>query len=500
MTQQTPLSPPEFPKICTGLINGELADVAGAHLLDVINPATGKTLLELAENSPEQVNKAVQSAHAAFMNGVWSCAPISQRQSVLLKAAELIKQRADSLAALDVYTTGLVFHRSARPQIFAGASWFEYFAGRIGTQDDKLFRQLPETHTLVTREAVGTAGLFTPWNIPFQGACLKLAAALAAGNSCVLKPSEQSPLGAEALVTILHEAGLPRGVLHVVNGRGPETGAALAQHPLVQAISFTGGENGGRAIAIAAAQRFAKVTMELGGKSANIIFDDADYDRALDGAIMAIYANNGQACLAGSRIFVHAKIADRFIADFIARTHNIRIGDPFDAATELGPQSSQAHMQRVLSFCDIARQDNCEVLEQGSTQAEHGYYISPSVVLAHDNKTRVCQEEIFGPFATFLVFDDDDAVIAAANDTRFGLAGYIWTADLKRGHRTASALRSGYVLLNTPMVREKNAPFGGYGFSGVDREGGEWSLNFYTEPKTMVVPYGNAPIPKLGKS
>lgn len=483
-------------------MNGEPVGTSDNGDLPVINPDDGSELVRLVESDPATVARAVASARSSFDSGVWSRASISDRQEVLFRAAELVRENARELAALDTLSTGLLFHGSTYGQTYhAAAGWFDYFAGLIGSAGDELYRQLPQTKTFVTREPVGVAGLFTPWNIPTMGASLKLSAALAMGNSCVLKPSEQSPLGAARLVELIHEAGLPPGVLHLVNGRGAVTGAALAADPRVDLVSFTGGETAGRLIATETAQRFAKTTMELGGKAANIVFADADLDRALDGSLTAIYANNGEACLAGSRILVHESIADRFIADFVGRARRVRLGRPFDERAEVGPQSSERHMLRVLEFAEAVEGEGGELLSGGSRSARFGggFYVDPIVAFAKDNTARICQEEIFGPFATFLTFANDEEAIQIANDTRFGLAAYLWTSDLQRALSVSDRLRSGYVLINTPMVRERNAPFGGYGHSGIDREGGRWSLDFYSEAKTTVVPHGNAPIPTMGE-
>jgi len=492
-----------LPSVVTAIIDGEAVPAGDAELVPVVNPDDGAKLLDLAETDPATVDRAVSAARACFESGAWSAASVSERQAVLHRAAELIRDHADELAALDSLTTGLLYHSATYGQAHTAASgWFRYFAGVLESNRGDLYSQLPDTRALVTREPVGVAGLFTPWNIPLMGASLKLAAALAMGNSCVLKPSEQSPLASARLIGLLHEAGLPRGAVQLVNGRGAVTGAALAGHPDVDLVSFTGGEHAGRMIAAETAKRFAKTTMELGGKSANIVFDDADLERALDGSLNAIYSNNGQACLAGSRILVQKRIADNFIADFVARAKSIRVGRPFDKNAELGPQSSQQQMQRVLAYADIAREDGGEILTGGqrSTAFDDGFYVEPTVALVTDNRVRVCQEEIFGPFATFLVFDTDDEAVRMANDTRFGLAGYVWSDNLPRALSAANGLRAGYVLINTPMQRERNAPFGGFGQSGVDREGGRWSLDFYSESKTTIVPFGKQAIPTLGKN
>ncbi len=492
------------PATSRSLIQGE--PCGGGELLPVWHPDTGQPLLELQEADAGDVQRAVAAAREGFEAGSWSRAPLLERQQVLQRVAELIENHADELGGLDSLSTGLLYHRSTRRQAISAAAWFRYYAELIGSTGESLFRQLPDTHTLVTREPVGVAGLFTPWNIPVMGAALKLAGALAMGNSCVLKPSELSPLGPERLVQLLLEAGIPEEVLHLVNGRGTVTGAALAAHPDVSLVSFTGGETAGAAIASQAASRFAKTTMELGGKSANIIFPDADLDLALDGALAAIYSNNGEACLAGSRILVHRKIADRFIADFVDRARALKLGGCFDDEAELGPQVSSQQLARVLSFADQLQEEGGELLTGGrradlaGDKLADGYFVLPTVAFAPNNSLSVCQEEIFGPFATFLIFDDDEQAVQIANDTRFGLAAYVWTGNLDRALKVSQALRSGTVLINTPMQRERNAPFGGYGHSGVDREGGRWSLDFYSEAKTTVIPFGGTTIPKMGKA
>ena len=482
-----------LPGTVGGLLNGQPV-TSNDHLLPVVNPDSGEVLLQLAESDAAEVDRAVAAAKSCFDGGSWSRASTAERQQVLMSAANLIRNEAETLAAQDSLCTGILYHKSTLGQArFAAAGWFDYFAHLIGGSGDELYRQLPNTKTLVTREPVGVAGLFTPWNIPLMSAALKLSAALAMGNSCVIKPSEQSPLSTYRLVEILHEAGLPEGVLQLVNGRGSVTGAALADHPDIDLISFTGGEQAGRSIAIAAAQRFAKVTMELGGKSATIIFDDADYDAALNSALQAIYSNNGQACLAGSRILVQKGIAERFIADFVALTQKLRIGRPFDSNADLGPLSSASHLARVLSYADAVNEEGGELLIGGQRAAgfQTGNYIQPTVALVTDNRTRVCQEEIFGPFVTIVSFDTEQQAIDIANDTRFGLAGYVWSNNLNRALRVSDQIRSGYVLINSAMQRERNAPFGGFGHSGVEREGGKFSMSFYSELKTTLINQGN---------
>jgi len=491
-----------IPDTVGGLLSGRSLTEASVEKLAVFNPDNGDQVTMIAQSSAADVDEMVHAAKASFDSGIWSGAAMSERQAVLTQAAKLIRENAEELAALDSVTTGLLYHRALKPHVQAAAGWFDYFADALDSIESERLSTLPDTDTVISREPAGVAALFTPWNIPLMGASLKLSAALAMGNSCVIKPSEQSPLGTIKLVQLLYKAGLPEGVLHLANGSGAITGDALASHADVDRVSFTGGENAGRIIAEKAASRFAKATMELGGKSANIIFADADYDRALDGAVIGAFANSGQACLAGSRILIERKIADRFIADFVGRTQSIRIGRPFDAQAEMGPQSSKAQMERVLSFAQLARRDGAQILTGGERHDGFpgGCYVKPTAVLAPSNDISICQEEIFGPFAAILVFDDEEQAISIANDTRFGLAGYVWTGDDQKAQRVAARMRTGYALINTPMLRDRNAPFGGFGHSGIDREGGRWSLDFYSEPKTIMTHHGHAPITSLGKS
>ncbi len=331
---------------------------------------------------------------------------------------------------------------------------------------------------------------------------MKIASAIAFGNTCVLKPSEFTPLSLARVVEIIHESDIPRGVVNLVNGRGTVTGRSLVTHPSVDMVSFTGGTATARHIMADAAQGLKKVAFELGGKSANIICANANFDRALDGALAGIYSGNGQQCLAGSRILVERSIADEFIGKFVERARNIRLGDPELETTEVGPMCYEAHMDRVLSYVDIAVQEGAELLTGGkrSEQHERGYFVEPTAVLAHDNATRVCQEEIFGPFATFLKFDDLDEAIAIANDSTFGLVGYIWSDDMPTIMKVSSALRAGTIWVNTPMTRELRAPFGGYKESGIGRDSARDCLDFFTEAKTTTIPASEFPLPGFGRA
>jgi 5-carboxymethyl-2-hydroxymuconic-semialdehyde dehydrogenase/aminomuconate-semialdehyde/2-hydroxymuconate-6-semialdehyde dehydrogenase len=439
------------------------------------------------------VDRAVAAARAAFDAGDWPRMGVAARQRLLMACHDIVMAHAGELAHLECLNLGVSLAELKTRHMQRAAHNFRFFAEVIGQTAGEVYDQTDGYRSIVVREPVGVAALIAPWNAPTALASMKVAAALAFGNTAVLKPSEQTPLALARFVALLHEAGLPPGVLNLVNGRGPVTGAALVAHPGVDLISFTGGTETGRAIMAEAGRRLKPCTMELGGKSANIVFASADYDRALDAALASIFSNNGQQCLAGSRILVEKPIADRFIADFVARARRIRIGDPMAAGTELGPLASAAHRDRVLRYADVARGEGLEILTGGGVPAmagslAGGFFVEPTAALATSNSARVCQEEIFGPFATFLVFDGYADAIEKANGTDFGLVSYLWSDHLPTVERAVRDLRSGVVWVNTTMTRELRAPFGGYKDSGVGREGGSACRDFYTEPKTVTIP------------
>ncbi|NBB84469.1 MAG: aldehyde dehydrogenase family protein [Alphaproteobacteria bacterium] len=467
--------------------------------LPVIYPATGERVSRLAEADAAEVDRAVTAARRAFETGPWPGLGTEARQAVLRRLADAVEAAADELARLECLNTGLILRELRERHVKRAAYNFRFFADVIGTMSGRVWPQNPAYHTWETREPVGVAALIAPWNAPVALASMKVAAAIAFGNTCVLKPSEQTPLALARFVEILHEAGLPPGVVNLVNGRGPVTGQALVDHPQVDLV-FTGGTETGRAIMAAAGRRLVPCTMELGGKSANIVFDSADIDRALDGALLGIFSNNGQQCLAGSRILVQRSIADAFIERFVARAQALAVGDPTADGTELGPLASEAHMNRVLGFVDVATSEGGRLLTGGRRRDDlgPGFYIEPTAVMAPSNDARVCQEEIFGPFASFVTFDTVDEAIAIANASRYGLVGYVWSDDLPTVMRATREIRAGVVWVNTPMMRELRAPFGGYKDSGVGREGGEACLQFYTEPKTVTIPTAPLDLRKLG--
>jgi acyl-CoA reductase-like NAD-dependent aldehyde dehydrogenase len=488
------------PDRATSLIDGMHAvPAAGAFELPVIYPATGEVVSTLCEADAAEVDAAVRAARRAFDRGPWPRLGVDARKDILYRIRDTLRAHTDELAFLECLNAGLPMVR-VREQIGRAARNFEFFAEVASTMKGETYTGLEGYLTYVTREPKGVGALIAPWNAPIALASMRVATCIAFGNTCVLKPSEYTPLSVLRMVELFHEAGLPPGVVNVVNGRGSVTGVALVSHPGIDMVGFTGGTQTGAAIMAAAGRHLKPCILELGGKSANIIHPSADLDRALDGALAGIYSNNGQQCLAGSRILVHRSIAEGFMARFVERARRIRIGDPMDPATELGPLAFAGHLERVLGYVDVARQDGATLLTGGRRAPgfDRGYYLEPTAVLARDNASRVCQEEIFGPFATFLVYDSFDEAIAMANDSPFGLVAYVWAGDVDVVMRASRELRAGTVWVNTTMVRELRAPFGGYKQSGVGRDGATSSVEFFTELKTTTIPVGPVPLPRLG--
>ncbi len=494
------LNPIKPPKIVKSWINNEESHGSGMEL-PVFYPATGQQVSILVEDVYEDVDKAVMSARTAFDKSSWSKQSVEKRIEILENCREVILDNLDELARLECLATGLILREIKGFHLQRAAYNFRFFAQYISQAHGERFDNTEGYLTLVNREPAGVIGLIAPWNAPMALATMKIAAAIAFGNCAVLKPSEQTPFSLVRLVTLL-SAVLPPGVLNLVNGRGPVTGSCLVAHPGVDRISFTGGTVTGRSVMMEAGKQLTPCSLELGGKSANIIFASADYQRALDGALIGIYSNNGQQCLAGSRILIEETIFDQFVEEFVERTKNIVVGDPLDENTEIGPIASKQHMERILSFAEAAPQDGDKILVGGKRLAkyENGYFVEPTALLANSNKSRVCQEEIFGPFASFLPFTSEEEAICIANDTEFGLVSYIWSDHMPTIVKVSEAMRSGVVWVNTPMMRELRAPFGGFKNSGVAREGGYSCEQFYTEEKTISLPKTPLNLRKFGSS
>ncbi len=489
-----------IPQHIPSLINGVAVPLrAGGFDIPVINPATEQTISLLREADAHDVDAAVKAARKAFDEGPWPRMDIEARKDILYAIHNIMMAHLDELLALEVMHAGLPIS-SVRHHVIRAAKNFQMFAEVASTVAGQTYTQTKNYLTYVTREPKGVGALIAPWNAPLALASMRVATCIAFGNTCVLKPSEFTPLSMLRMVELFHEAGLPPGVVNLVNGRGHITGVSLVSHPGIDMVGFTGGSHTGRAIMAAAGANLKPCILELGGKSANIIFESADFEQALDGALVSIYSNNGQQCLAGSRILVQRGIADRFIKAFVERTKKLRIGDPMDPRTEIGPLAYKAHMERVLSFVEVAQADGAELLVGGKRAAgfETGYYVEPTAVLAPSNKTRICQEEVFGPFATFVVFDTMAEAIAMANDSPFGLVSYVWSQNLAETMHCSRDIRAGVVWVNTPMMRELRAPFGGYKESGVGRDGATTSAEFFTEYKTTSIPIDPVVMPRLG--
>ena len=488
------------PEHIPSLINGARVPLRTQGVdLPVINPATEATVCVLREADADEVTRAVAAARRAFDTGVWPRLDIDQRKGILYAIRDCLLAHAEELAVLEVMHTGLPI-TGVRPHVLRAAKNFEMFADVASTLAGETYTQTSNYLTYVTREPKGVAALIAPWNAPLALASMRVATCIAFGNTCVLKPSEFTPLSMLRMVELFHEAGLPEGVVNLVNGRGGVTGVALVANPDIDMVGFTGGSATGRSIMAAAGANLKPCVLELGGKSASIVFESADLDQALDGTLLGIYGNNGQQCLAGSRILLQRSIADAFIERFVARTKNIRIGDPMDPATEIGPLAYRAHMERVLGYVDVATGEGGRLLCGGRRAPgfDRGWYVEPTAVLARNNGARVCQEEIFGPFATFLIFDTLAEAVHMANRSLYGLVAYVWSQDLAAVMRCSRDIRAGVVWVNTPMMRELRAPFGGYKDSGVGRDGASSSADFFTQYKTTTIPIDPVRMPRWG--
>lgn len=487
------------PSRLSGIIGGAKpgADLPG-YEIDVINPATEQRLTVLREDDAAAVGQAVAAARQAFDG--WSRMDLAERRRVIKAAIAHVMRHADELAYIDSLDTGVPLWDIRGRKLGRVAENFDFFLEVANQAGGETYQQNSNYISFVTREPVGVAAIIAPWNSPMSLASMQIAPCIAFGNTCVVKPSEHAPVSLYRFVELLHEGGLPPGVINLVNGRGPVTGTALVDHPEVDLVKFIGGTHTGKIIMSNAGRGLKEVGLELGGKSANIVFADADYDDALDSALLSIFTNNGQQCLAGSRILVQREIADKFIADFVARAKKIRIGDPLDPNTEMGPLAFREHYERVLSYVEIARSEGATLLTGGERAPgfDVGYYVSPTAVLAPSNKIRVCQDEIFGPFAAFLIFDTVEEAIEIANETTFGLVSYVWTSNVLTAMQVSQAVRAGTIWVNTPLTREVRAPFGGFKESGIGRDGAAASLDFYTEQKTTTIPTRKLQLRKIG--
>jgi aldehyde dehydrogenase (NAD+)/betaine-aldehyde dehydrogenase len=469
-------------------IDGDFVDGLAGGTIEVVNPADGSVLASVAEARAEDVDLAVAAAQRAFRG--WAKTSAADRGLLLLRLADAIEENAADLARLESLDTGHPIRDTRLLDVPRTAAAFRYFGGIADKYQGSVVPVEQGFLNYVLREPVGVAGSIVPWNFPLMFTSWKLGPALAAGNTAVLKAAELTPMTSLRLAELVAEVGFPRGVVNIVPGFGHLAGARLAAHPGVGKLSFTGSTSTGRQIVAASAGNLKKLQLELGGKGANIVFDDADLAAAVRGSAFGIFHNQGQACIAGSRLILHERIADEFLAAFLAVARRIRLGDPLDEATQMGPLTSAAHRDRVLGYIKVAADEGGEVLTGGqppdNPALAGGFYLEPTVVRAAPGD-RVCREEVFGPFVTVTTFGDDDEAIAIANDGEYGLGGGLWTADLSRGHRIAGAIRAGMVWVNSYKRVNPGSPFGGVGLSGYGREMGFEAMQEYTQAKSVWI-------------
>jgi len=469
-------------------IGGEFTDALDGGRIPVLNPHDNSLLAEVAEATPADIDRAVAAARKAFP--AWKRMAAADRGRLLLKLADAIEADAGYLSELESLDTGHPIRDTRALDVPRTAVTFRYFGGMADKVQGSVVPVEAGFLNYVTREPLGVVGQIVPWNFPLMFTSWKMGPALAAGNTVVLKPAELTPLTTLRIGHLMAQVGIPPGVVNIVPGYGHTAGQYLAEHPGVDKISFTGSTATGRKIVAASAGNLKRVQLELGGKGANIVFEDAFLPAAVGGSAFAIFHNQGQACIAGSRLLLHEKIADEFLDRFLNLTRSIRVGNPLDPQTEMGPLTSKGHRDRVLSYIEVAKGQGSEILTGGKPPDDRdladGCYIEPTVVTAKLGD-RVCQEEVFGPFVSVTRFSDEAQVIALANSTDYGLGGGLWTKDLQRGHRVAAAIRSGMVWVNTYKRVNPGSPFGGVGQSGYGRDMGFEAMHDYTQAKSVWI-------------
>jgi len=469
-------------------IDGEFVDARDGATLDVLNPHDNTLIAQVAEAKAADVDRAVDAAEAAFPS--WSRMAAADRGRLLLKLADGIEENADELALIEAIDTGHPIRDARNLDVARTAACFRYFGGMADKLEGSVIPVEPGFLNYVLRAPIGVVGQIVPWNFPLMFTSWKMGPALAAGNTVVLKPAEITPLSTLRIAELMADAGFPKGVVNIVPGYGHTAGQRLAEHPKVCKIAFTGSTATGRKIVEASKGNLKRVQLELGGKGANIVFDDANVPAAVNGSAWAIFHNQGQACIAGSRLILHEKIYDQFLDRFIALARSIRLGDPLATETEMGPLTSSQHRDRVLAYVQVAKEQGGQILTGGKPPSlpalAKGCYVEPTVVRAKPTD-RVAQEEVFGPFVTVTPFKSDEEALAIANSTEYGLGSGLWTRDLARAHKVAQTIRAGMVWVNSYKRVNPGSPFGGIGQSGYGREMGFEAMRDYTETRSIWV-------------
>jgi 5-carboxymethyl-2-hydroxymuconic-semialdehyde dehydrogenase len=480
-------------------IDGEFRASRAGGTFESRSPATNEVIALAADGQAADVDDAVRAARRAFDEGPWPRLPATDRAGVLRRIASLIRERADDFIRVEVLDTGVPIAQ-ARGLAARAAQNFDYYAGVITELHGRSFQVGDEFLNYTIHKPAGVAGLIMPWNAPLMLSTWRLAPALAAGDTVVLKPAEWAPVSSTLLAEVLAASGLPKGVFNVVHGLGETAGAPLSAHPGVNLICFTGEPSTGSRVIAAGAPTLKRSSVELGGKSPVVVFEDADPDLAVDAALAQIFTMNGQRCTAGSRLLVQRPLYDRIVEDVAARARNIRVGDPADPRTELGPLITEEHHASVLEYIASARADGARILAGGDRPAAlaRGNYLEATVIADVDESMRVFQEEIFGPVLVAMPFEDEADAVRLANATPYGLAAYVWTNDLGRAHRVAHAIDTGMCWINSQNVRDLRTPFGGVKSSGIGREGGDYAFEFYCDLEIVHVALGSHHIPRMG--
>jgi len=473
-------------------INGNLQNPKSGEWIDNYNPSCGEVYGKIPNSGKEDVEAAYQAAEKAFPE--WSNTTLDTRSRILSKIADLIEDKLEILAKAESKDNGKPITLATKVDIPRASANFRFFAQAITQFAGESHESVGlNAINFTLRKPLGVVGCISPWNLPLYLFTWKIAPALAAGNCVVAKPSEVTPMTAFLLGEICNDAGLPKGVLNIVHGLGHTTGQAIVEHPKIKAISFTGGTATGEHIARTAAPMFKKLSLELGGKNPNLIFADCDYEKMLDTTVRSSFANQGQICLCGSRIFVEASIYEKFKTDFVARVQALKVGHPSEKGSNLGALVSKPHFEKVISYIEDAPNQDAKILCGGNQVTvqdyENGYYLEPTVIEVKTNRCKLNQEEIFGPVVTIMSFKTEEEALALANDVRYGLSATVWTNDLNRTMRLSNELQVGIIWVNTWLMRDLRTPFGGMKDSGVGREGGFEALRFFTEPKNVCIQY-----------